>query len=87
MIIKTWLYQTIIRAKLQICFAIKKFPLFVGLCIPIAFFGFTLYAWFTITAPLSFLTMVSFALPPFFLLGLYELLYWRQRWKERGRIS
>ena len=53
MIIKTWLFLTIIGAILQICFAIKKFPLFVGLCIPIAFFGFTLYAWFTITAPLT----------------------------------
>lgn len=83
MIIKTWIILAVISAVIQIFLAFKKVPHWAGMLLPAAFLAFAVYAW----ADLSSVgiiagVLLSFMIPPVFLGSLFEMIYWRTRWKE-----
>lgn len=86
MIIRTWIILAVISAFIQIFLALKKTPHWVGMLLPAAFLAFAIYAWadlFWIGIPVG--KLLAFMIPPIFLACLFEMVYWRTRWKERQK--
>lgn len=84
MIVVTWIALAIISSLVQIFLAYKKVSHLVGLVLPAAFLIFAIYAMVTLSRIGIFLTvLMAFMIPPIFLVSLFELVYWRQRWKEK----
>lgn len=82
--IRTWLILACIAAVIQIILAFKKLPQIVGFVIPIFFLGFAIYAWCDLSKiGMDTLTKLSFMIPPVFLSCIFEIFYWRRRWRER----
>ena len=86
MIIRTWIILAIISSVIQIILALKKASHWAGMLLPAAFLAFAIYAW----ADLSSVgiiagVLLSFMIPPVFLGCLFEMIYWRTRWKERRK--
>lgn len=86
MIIRTWIILAVISAFIQIFLALKKTPHWVGMLLPAAFLAFAIYAWadlFWVGIPVG--KLLAFMIPPIFLACLFEMVYWRTRWKERQK--
>ena len=71
MIIKTWIILAVISAFIQIVLARKKMPHWAGMLLPAAFLAFAIDSW-------ADLFWVGIAC-------LFEMVYWRTRWKERQK--
>ena len=83
-IIKTWIILATISALIQIFLAWRKMPHWIGMLLLAAFLAFAIYAW----ADLFWVgiwvgILLAFMIPPIFLDCLFEMVYWRTRWKER----
>ncbi len=86
MIIKTWIILAVLSALIQIFLALKKTPHWAGMLLPAAFLAFAIYAWadlFWVGIPVG--QLLAFMIPPIFLACLFEMVYWRTRWKERQK--
>ena len=86
MIIKTWIILAVISAFIQIVLARKKMPHWAGMLLPAAFLAFAIDSWadlFWVGIPVG--KLLAFMIPPIFLSCLFEMVYWRTRWKERQK--
>lgn len=83
MIIKTWIGLTIVATLIQTLLAVKRVSHFIGLLVPFAFFLFAVYAWADLrSVGITINVLLSFFIPPIFLLCQFELVYWKKCWKE-----
>lgn len=83
MIIKTWALCALLATAVQIFLAVKcKWPW--GLLLPACFSVFTIYAWLDLTRNgIPFAVLITLAIPPIWLLSIFDVVYWRRKWKGK----
>lgn len=84
MIITTWLLLALLAACVQVALAVRKANHVIGMLLPAGFLFFGVYAFSHLLAVgIGVNVLLAFMIPPVFLMSLFELVYWRRRFRER----
>lgn len=82
MILKTWGLCALIATAVQIVLA-RKCRWYWGLILPACFAVFMVYAWVDLVEiGIPFSVLATVAIPPIWLVAIFDVFYWRGKWKE-----
>ncbi len=83
--IKAWMLLTVLAACVQAAFGVKKINHLAGMILPAGFLAFGIYAFSQLLkVGIEVNVLLAFMIPPVFLASLFELTYWRSRFKEQA---